>query len=167
MADIAKVDCRAVHLLDRDVVELLDRRGLRVHAHNILAAADLRIARGHREVLGVDRVGDVGRREAVSKQRRRVDVHHDLAVFSAIRRRQGQAGDRGERLANPVQRIVIKLLLVQRVGRQAELQDGHARRVVLDDDRRLDAGRHAARGSSSKRTRSAMMASSIFTFGWK
>ena len=53
-----------------------------------------------------------------------------------------QARDRSERLADAIERIVVKFLLVQRVGRQAELQHGHARRVILDNDRRLDARRH-------------------------
>ena len=72
----------------------------------------------------------------------RVDIDHDLAVLAAGRRRQRDAVDRRELLAQPVDAVVVELLLVERVGAQADLQHRHARGVVLHDDRRLDARRH-------------------------
>ena len=48
--------------------------------------------------------------------------------------------NRRELLAQPVDAIVVELLLVERVGGKPDLQHRNARRIVLDDDRRLDAG---------------------------
>ena len=52
--------------------------------------------------------------------------------------------DRRQALAQPVDAVVVELLLVEFVRAQADLQHRHARGVVLDDDRRLDARRHDA-----------------------
>ena len=132
----------AVHDLDRDVVQFVDRGGRGIGAHDILLFADLGGARGQGEVLGVDRVHHVDRRQALGDQLGGIDVDHDLAVFAARRRRQSDAGDRRELLAHAVDAVVVELLLVQRVGAKADLQHRHARGVELHDDGRLDAGRH-------------------------
>ena len=142
LADVLHEHRGAVHHLDRDVVQRVDRGGRGVGVHDILAVADLGGARGHGEVLGVDGVHDVERRQAFGHQLGGVDVDHDLAVLAAGRRRQGDAGDGGELLAHAVDAVVVELLLVQRVGGEADLQHRHARGVELHDDGRLDAGWH-------------------------
>ena len=73
---------------------------------------------------------------------RRIDIDHDLAVLAAGRGRQRDARDRGQLLAHPIDAVVVELLLVESVGGQADLQDRHAGRIELHDDRRLDARRH-------------------------
>ena len=95
-----------------------------------------------RQVLGVDRVDDVERRQPLGLQLQRIDIDHDLAVFAAGRGRQRDAVDRRELLPQAVDAVVVELLLVERVGGQPDLQHGNARGVVLDHDRRLDPGRH-------------------------
>ncbi len=72
----------------------------------------------------------------------RIDVDHDLAIFAARRRRQRDARDRRQLLADAVDAVIVELLLAQRVRAQADLQHGHAGGVELHHDRRLDAGRH-------------------------
>ena len=105
-------------------------------------SADLRCARRQRQVLRIDRVDDVERRQALGQQLRRVDIDHDLPVFAAGGRRQRDAGDRRQLLAHAIDAVVVELLLVEIVGAQADLQDRNARGIELHDDRRLDSGRH-------------------------
>jgi hypothetical protein len=50
--------------------------------------------------------------------------------------------DRGQRLAHHIVGIIVELLLIQPVRAEANLQHRHGRRVVLNNDRRLDAGWH-------------------------
>ena len=53
---------------DRNVVEVVDRRRHRVGADGVLLVADLGRAGRQRQVLRVDRVDDVERREALGQQ---------------------------------------------------------------------------------------------------
>ena len=50
--------------------------------------------------------------------------------------------DRSQLLAHPVDAVVIKLLFVEAVRIETELQNRNARRIELHNDRRLDPGRH-------------------------
>ena len=100
------------------------------------------VARRQRQVLGVDGIDDVDRRQSLGLQLQRVDIDHDLAVFAASRRGKRDAMDGRELLAQPVDAVIVKLLLVERVGGQPDLQHRNARCVVLNDNRRLDARRH-------------------------
>ncbi len=45
-------------------------------------------------------------------------------------------------MAQAIDSIIVELLLVEIVGRQAELEDRNARSIVLHDNRRLDADWH-------------------------
>ena len=84
----------------------------------------------------------IERGQALGQQLGRVEIDHDLAILAASRRRQGDAVDRRQLLAETVDAVIVELLLVERVGAQADLQHRHAGGVVLHDDRRLDARRH-------------------------
>ena len=64
------------------------RDGRRVGAHRVLGVADLRGAGRQREILGVDRIDDVERRQALGLQLGGIEVDHDLAVAC---RRPGSA----------------------------------------------------------------------------
>jgi hypothetical protein len=98
---------RAVHDLDRDVVQLVDRRRHAVGAHEILRVADLRRPRGQGEVLRIDRGHHVERRQSPGRKLRGIYVDHDLAVLAARGRRQGQARDRRELLAHSIDAVVV------------------------------------------------------------
>ena len=95
------------------------------------------------------------RRQPLGQQLCRVDIDHDLPVLAARRRRQGDAGDRRQLLADPIDAVVIELLFAERVGAQADLQHRDAGGVVLHDDRRLDARRHQRADRVGRRRRSA------------
>ena len=145
VADLRHVlqeDGGAVDELDRHHVEVVDRRRCRVGSYRILGVSDLRRSRRQRQVLGIDRIHDVERRQSPGQQLVRVDIDHDLAILAAGRRRQRDAGNRRQLLSNAVDAEIVELLLVQAVRIETELQHGNARRIELHDDRRLDAGRH-------------------------
>ena len=142
LADVLDEDRRAVGELDRNIVELVDRARRGVGAHGVLRVGDLHLARRQRQVLRIDRVHHVERRQPAGEQFVRVDIDHDLAVFAAGRRGKGNAWHRRQLLAQAINAVVVKLLLVEIVRGERELQHGHARGIELHDDRRLDAWRH-------------------------
>ncbi len=107
-----------------------------------MGGADPCGSRRQRQVLGIDRIHDVERRQSPGQQLVRVDIDHNLPIFAAGRRRQRDAGNRRQILANAVNTEIIELLFVQAVRIEAELQHRNARRIELYDDGRLDPGRH-------------------------
>ena len=113
LADVLHEHRGAVDDLDRDVVEIVDARGRRVGAHGVLRVADLRRAGRQRQVLRVDGVDDVDRRETLGQQLVGVDIDHDLPVLAAGGRRQRDAVDRRQLLAQIVDAVVVELLLVE------------------------------------------------------
>src|SRR5262249_5583206 len=101
-------------------------RGHRIGKNGVLLVADLGQARRQCQVLGVDRVDDVRRRQALGLKLGRVDIDHDLPIFSSVRGGERDARDRGQLLAQVVVAVIVKLLLIETVGSQAELQDRNA-----------------------------------------
>ena len=142
LADILHEHRGPVGKFQRDVVQVGDGGGDRVGFDGVLLVADLRRAGGQRQILRVDRVHHVERGQPLGEQLRRVEIDHDLPVFAASRRRKRDAVDRRQLLAQAIDAVIVKLLLVERVRGQRELQHRHAGGVELHDDRRLDAGRH-------------------------
>ena len=136
----------AVDEFDRDVVEVLDGGRHRVGADGELGVADLGRAGRQRQVLGIDRIDNVDRREPLGLKLQRIDIDHDLAVLAAGRGRKRDAVDGRELLPQAVDAVVVELLLIERVRGQPDLQHRNARGVVLDHDRRLNSRRHQRRG---------------------
>ena len=116
LADILDEDRLPVDVLDRNVVEVLDGRGHRIGAHRVLRVADLGETRRQGQVLGIDRVHDVRRRQALGLKLERIDVDHDLPVLAAVRGRKGDARHRRKLLTQVVESVVVELLLVEAVG---------------------------------------------------
>ena len=126
LADVLDEDRGPIDDLDRNIVEIVDGRGRGVGPDGILRAAEFCRARRQRQVLRVDGVDDVERRKSLGEQLRGVQIDHDLAIFSAGRRRQRDAGNWRQLLADPIDAVVVELLFVERVGTQADLQHRHA-----------------------------------------
>jgi hypothetical protein len=82
--DVADVDRRAAHHLDRQVVQLLDAVRAAVQTHVVLEPADLRRAARQDQVLRRNRVDDVGRGQPLGLERLRVEVDHDLRLLAAV-----------------------------------------------------------------------------------
>ena len=94
VGDVAQVGGRAAAGLHRQVVQAGDRLGRAVHAHRVLGRAELGRARRQDQVLQVDRVDDVGRRQPARLQRLHVEVDRDQPVLAAVRERNRDARDR-------------------------------------------------------------------------
>ncbi len=107
--DVADVDHRPVHPLDRHVVELPHDVGARVQAHVVLARPQLRRAGGENHVLRVDRGAHVRRRQPFGVEARQVDVDVDQPGDAAKGGRQHRSSSRRERRPHEVADIVIQL----------------------------------------------------------
>ena len=142
LADIPHEHGLPVDVFDRNIVELGDGRRHRIGAHRVLRVADLGETRRQSQVLRVDCVDDIRRREPFGLELDRVDVDHDLPVLAAVGSWEGHARDRSELLAQIVDPVIVELLFIERVRAQAELQDRNARGVVRHHGRWLYAGRH-------------------------
>ena len=103
LADVLHIHSLPVDILDRNIVEVGDGRRHRIGAHRVLRVADLGEARRQSQVLRVDRVHDIRRREPSSLELDRVDVDHDLPVLAAVGSRERHAVNRGELPAQVVE----------------------------------------------------------------
>ena len=126
------------------MVEVVDARQTAVQPDRILRSGELRGARRQDQVLQVQGVRDVERRQSLRVQLVEVEIHHDLAVLPAERVGHGGALDGRQRRPDEVVGQVENLLLLERRAAQPELQNRHARRVVLEDLRRKRSRRHVA-----------------------
>ncbi len=141
---VANVDRRAVDHLDRQVVQLVQHARAAVELDLVIDVADLGVAGGQNQVLVGQRVGDVDRREPLGEELVGIQIHHHLPEFAAVRQRHGRALNGGQLGANEVLAQVEEFLLAQGLALQAELQDGNAGCVVLDNAGRGGAGRKDA-----------------------
>src|SRR5213596_1580265 len=145
VGDVPEVDRRIADHLDRQVVQLGHGPGAGVHGDVVFELADLRGAGRQDDVLLAEGGDDVGRGQPLRLEQALVQVDHDLALLAAVRIRDRGAGDGHELGPEEVEARVVELRLGQ--SRQGELQNGHRRRAVVDDQRRLGAGRQLAQDS--------------------
>ena len=132
----------------RDVVERLEDVGRRVGADDVLGRPHLRRAGRQDDVLRVERVRDVDRRQTLGVERVRVEVDHDLPRLAAAGQRHLRALHGGELRADEVQAVVVELLLAERRRLERQLQDRDVGGRVADDERRRGAGRQDAQQRS-------------------
>ena len=119
MRDIGKIDGCATDLFDRQFVQVFDRRRQAVDLHDELLVAHLRIPGGQGQALGIDRVKDVVRGNTSGAKGVGVEVDHDLLIDAAIRGRHRDALNRRQRLAYPIEAVIVKLLFAQPIRTQA------------------------------------------------
>ncbi len=136
MADVANVDHRSVDRANREIIQLGNFVGCAVGFNLVLERPDFGSAGRKNDVLGADRGDDVGGSEALGLKRGQVDIHLYLALLAAIRVGNAGSGDRNQLSANEVEAEVIELLFCEALPGETELDDGHARCGVLDDQRR-------------------------------
>ena len=103
MRHVANRDGCPVHLLDRKVVQCLYGVRAAVQKDVVLPFAHLRGAGRQDQILGVDRVADVARRQPARLQGLWVEVDLDLTDLSAHGQRDGRALNRGQRNAQKIQ----------------------------------------------------------------
>ena len=86
---VANVDGRAVHRLDRQIVQLGDRLRTGIQFHLVFEWPELRRAGRQNQVLRADRVDHIHRRQMLGLQRWRVEVDRDQPA--ACRRRDTES----------------------------------------------------------------------------
>ncbi len=141
--DVPDEDRRAADDLERDRVEVGGRRRAPVEEDVVVAAPDPRAPGGEDDVVLLDGVHDVGGGESLGGELREIEVDVHLARGAAVRRGGREAGDGEELHPHEVQAVVVELLLRHRVALHRELGDRDVRSVELEDDGRLNPGRHA------------------------
>ena len=141
MRHVAHVEHAAVDALDGQIVELLDFQRARIELDEILPRVDFLGARREDEILLADGVDHVRGGEAPRPQLPQVEVHLHLPLLAAVRVGDRGAGDRRKLGAQYVVAEVEYLLLGDGLARQGELQDGNARGVIRENERRRGAGR--------------------------
>jgi hypothetical protein len=138
---VVDIDNGAVHGFHRQVVQRIDERWCGVGLHLVFKAVELDGPRRSNHVLRGNGIHHVDRRKAARLQGVQVQVYLNLALFSAEREGRLRALDGRHLNPDSVGGDVVQLLLVQALPGDSQLQHGHARRVVLDDERRKCAGR--------------------------
>ena len=125
VSHVAQMKGRAADRLHRNIVELRNRPRRAVHADVVFPYANLCRAAWQRDVLRVDDIHDVLRRESVRQQFLRIDIDHDLPHFAAVGQRQSSALNCRQLRTNEVRRVVVQLLLAEILSTQADLEDGN------------------------------------------
>src|SRR5579859_2420399 len=124
VGDVAHVNGRAIHSLNRKIVQLRDGAGIPVHLDLVFERPDLGGAGGQDQVLGVERIHDVVGRQAVGLKAGHVEVNLDLADLAAVGIWGGGSLHCGELSAQEIISQIEELLLRQCFAAQAKLDDG-------------------------------------------
>ncbi len=140
--DIAHEHGFALHLGDGEGVDRIDDIRAVVHRQLVVLAADLDVAGRQDDVLALQGVADLGRREPPRRERVRVQIGHDDARLAAVGLRYLGAMHHREVGADDVLAQVVELGVGQRLARKAQLNDRHVGGAVADHQRRRDVGRH-------------------------
>ena len=151
LSDILDVDDRAVGSADGQIVERGDLAWRGVQLDHKLAVAEAGGAGGKDEVLLVDGERDVGRGEMLGREQIRVGVDLDLTDFTAVGERHGGALHVREARTDKVQAEIVELLFAETAAAEGQLNDGYARGVVLQDQRREAAGGQNAEDGPGRR----------------
>jgi hypothetical protein len=151
-SDLPKKNRRPVNNLHRQIVEFADLVYAAVEFDPILPVANLDRTGGDYHIGRIQRLPDILRRKPVRIHLRRVQIDHYRAVAPAERRRRRDAFDDKQAQADEVQAVVKKLLLRQRLARNIELYDRNVGGVVVNDVRRLHAGREDRKQRLRRRT---------------
>ncbi len=139
--NITYINHDPIHLLNGQHGEFVDGAWRGIGPYVVFTASDLRGTRRHDDVLRGHRGEQVARRDAFRLHLRLVHVDGDLRLLAAVGLRQHGARYGDQRRTHCVCGEIGKLLFVQAVAADAELQNGHAGSREVDDLRRKNAGR--------------------------
>src|SRR5712692_1332383 len=132
VSDVLHVNRRAVHGVDREIVEFLDGLRAAIHLHVVLEGAELRRSRGENQVLRVDRVYDINGGKPLGLECRGIDINADDALLAAVGERRGGTRHGRELRTDKIVAVIEELLLAHRVAGQADLNNRHGRRRIDD-----------------------------------
>src|SRR6185312_2791884 len=108
-SDIANEDRRPVDDLQREIIHLLRLQRARIEIDIIFKLADLRSTRGKNQILLAERADDIRRGETLCLQKGGIEAYIDFARFSAVRIRDGRAGNSDKLCADLIEANVIEL----------------------------------------------------------
>ncbi len=99
---IAHINGRAIHRLDRQIVQIRDGLRTAVHLDLIFQRPDLGSAARSDQVLRVNGIDNVVGRKSVGLEPRQIEINLDLAYLAAIRIGHGRAMHRCQLAAQKV-----------------------------------------------------------------
>ena len=144
LRDVPDADERAVDSLDGEVAYLCHFLGGHIEIDGVFRAADFGGAAGQDQVLSVEGVDHIHRRQVLRLEGGQVEVHRHDAGLAAVRPGHGRPLHDGEPNANLVGGQVEDVLLGELGAADAVLQDRNRGGAVADDQRGRRAGRHRA-----------------------
>src|SRR5665213_2806046 len=130
---VLHVDCGAVHRFDRQIVQIVEQDRAAVYPDLILGLGELGGSGGQNQVLQVQGVGDVDGRELPRVEFVGIEVDHNATLFAAERIRYRSTLDGAERSTDEVIGNIEDFLLAEGLAGKAELQDGNAGGIVLQN----------------------------------
>src|SRR5258707_11415407 len=142
IGNVADIDHRAIHALDRQVAQRVDRRRGIVELDRGFEAPDLLRSDRRNQILRRERIGDVLAGKTTRLHRGGIEVNLHLTRLAAVRKRYRCAGNGDQRRTHDIEAEVGERLFGQALTRQGELDDRYGRGVVVQDQRRRGAGRH-------------------------
>src|SRR5262249_45545619 len=119
--NVFHVDGGAVDGLDWQHIEVVDDGQAAVQTDRIFRAGKLRGSRRHDEVLEVQGVGDINRRQPLRVELVEIQVHRDLAVLSTERIGDGGSLNGRKRRPNEVVAKIEDFLLGESRAAQSQL----------------------------------------------
>ena len=84
MRDIAHEDRIAADLRHRECIDAVDHIRTVIHRQCMILAADLHISGRQNDVLALQRIAHVGRRQAARRQGPRIQIRHDHSRLATV-----------------------------------------------------------------------------------
>ena len=144
VGDIAQQNDPAIDIAHRQVEKLGDGDRAGVDADGEIAATGAEGTGRQSLVLRGESAAHIRGGEPVGVERIGIQIDHDLPLGAAVGQGEAQAGDFLQLGAHGEPGKIEDRAVGERIGRQHELDDRHARRARLDNDRRHGAGGHPA-----------------------
>ncbi|MCY1168956.1 hypothetical protein D9M73_89690 [compost metagenome] len=141
MGHITHVSGDVVDRAHRQVVEAGQRIGRAVHAHGVFGFTELDGSRGQDQVLSIDGIDYVCRRQATCLQGLCIEIDGYHAHLAAIGKRRGDTRNSDELGTQAIDRHIKQCVLCQCRAGQGELHHRNTGCGILDHQRRRDAGR--------------------------
>ncbi len=120
---VLDVDGRVPNGSDRQIVQFLNCLRSPIHVHLVFVRANLGGPGGKNQVLNINGIHDVERRQAFRLQSGRIQVNLDLALLAAVRIRNGNSINRDEANTQKIQANVAQLLFAQALAGKGKLQN--------------------------------------------
>ena len=142
--DVSQVDSRVAHYFDRQVVHFLDRSWRGVGGDVVLELIDLGGSRGRYDILRVDRIHYVLRRQSLGLKQPAIQIDHHFPLLSAVRIGHRRARNRHQLRPQEVQCQIVQVRLAESRAGEGELENRHTGGGVVNNQRRQRSRRQLA-----------------------